>query len=84
VHRTDTDIFYVLSGEGTMVLGGTLEGGTREPAPNEVRAPAIAQGEEHPLAAGDVLVIPAGTPHWFRDVRSPMTYYVVKVTEGGR
>jgi glc operon protein GlcG len=32
------------------------------------------------LAKGDVVVVPNGTPHWFRDVSGPVLYYVVKVT----
>ena len=27
---------------------------------------------------GDVIVVPAGTPHWFKEVSNPFLYYVVK------
>ena len=31
------------------------------------------------LVKGDVMIVPNGTPHWFREVDGPLTYYVVKV-----
>jgi methyltransferase len=77
VHATDTDIFHVLDGAATIVTGGTVLGAATI-APGEVRGRAIDGGERHQLAAGDVIVIPAGTPHQFTSVASPLTYFVVK------
>jgi len=77
VHETDTDVFYVLDGTATFVTGGTLEGG-RTIAPGEIRGKAIKGGDVRTLSKGDVIVIPKGTPHWFRDVPGPITYFVVK------
>jgi glc operon protein GlcG len=82
VHETDTDIIYVLSGRATFVTGGELV----EPeqiAPNELRGPRIRGGTERALAPGDVIVVPNGTPHWFKAVEGSMTYYVVKATAAG-
>jgi quercetin dioxygenase-like cupin family protein len=39
---------------------------------------AIEGGETRTIRQGDVVVIPAGTPHWFREVNGPVTYYTVK------
>jgi mannose-6-phosphate isomerase-like protein (cupin superfamily) len=82
VHVTDTDIIYVLSGRATFVTGGVLVA-PQEIAPNELRAERIAGGVERVLAAGDVIVVPSGTPHWFKAVDGPVTYYVVKATDAG-
>lgn len=79
VHLEDTDVFYVLSGRATFVTGGTLVN-DRRTVPGEIRASTIAGGEERELSGGDVIVIPRGTPHWFRDVSAPFVYYVVKVS----
>lgn len=81
IHETDTDVFYVLSGEATFVTGGSVPGAKRS-APHELRGATIEGGESRTLRAGDVVTVPAGVPHWFRAVAEPMTYYVVKV--GGR
>lgn len=81
IHETDTDVFYVLSGEATFVTGGSVPG-AKATATHELRGAVIEGGEERTLRAGDVVTIPAGVPHWFRAVAAPMTYYVVKV--GGR
>lgn len=84
VHTHDTDVIYVLSGTATFVTGGQVVGG-RETAPEEIRGQSISGGIERRLAPGDVLVVPHGLPHWFRDVPGPLTYYVVKVrAEVGR
>jgi len=31
--------------------------------------------------SGDVITIPRGVPHWFKQVDAPFTYYVVKDAE---
>jgi glc operon protein GlcG len=49
-------------------------------AQDEVRGKAIAGGDVKLLVRGDVAVVPNGTPHWFKDVKGPFLYYVVKVT----
>lgn len=83
VHTRDTDIIYVLGGTATLVTGGAVVDG-KEIAPEEIRGTSIRDGEARQLRAGDVMVVPNGTPHWFQQVDAPFTYYVVKVTEAGR
>jgi len=78
VHELDADIIYVLDGAATFITGGTVEGG-KTTAPNEIRGTSIKNGETRRIAKGDVLIVPAGTPHWFKDVSGPLNYYVVKV-----
>lgn len=78
VHVRDTDIIHVLEGATTFVTGGTVVDG-RTTAPDEIRGRAIQGGETRRLGKGDVIVVPNGTPHWFREVDGPVLYYVVKV-----
>jgi glc operon protein GlcG len=78
VHERDTDIVYVLDGSATLVTGGqVVEGKTT--APEEIRGASIRGGEARPIAKGDVIIIPNGVPHWFKEVPGPINYYVVKV-----
>ena len=35
--------------------------------------------EVHQLKKGDFIVIPAGTPHWFKEVPQSVNYFLVKV-----
>jgi len=78
VHARDTDLIYVLEGSATFVTGGRVVDG-RSTADDEVRGAAIADGETRTLAPGDVIIVPAGTPHWFKEVRGPVLYYTIKV-----
>jgi glc operon protein GlcG len=78
VHLKDTDVIHVLTGSATLVTGGTVVDG-KTVAQDEVRGKAIAGGETRRITVGDVIVVPAGVPHWFQDVPAAMTYYVVKV-----
>lgn len=78
VHTRDTDIIYMLEGSATLVTGGTLvDAKTIEP--EEIRGRESKGGETRVITKGDVVVIPNGTPHWFREVKGPINYYVVKV-----
>lgn len=83
IHTRDTDIAYVLEGSAILVTGGAPVG-LQSVGPEELRGSAIDGGEARELAAGDVVVIPNGVPHWFKEVKAPFLYYVVKVRQGAR
>jgi uncharacterized protein GlcG (DUF336 family)/quercetin dioxygenase-like cupin family protein len=78
VHTHDTDIIYMLEGSATLVTGGTVINGRNIEA-EEIRGKEITGGEARRIAKGDVIVVPHGTPHWFKEVSGPVNYYVVKV-----
>jgi len=77
VHVKDADIIYVQEGSATFVTGGAVVD-AKNTAPDEIRGKEISGGESRKIAKGDVIIVPAGTPHWFKDVPAAMTYYVVK------
>jgi glc operon protein GlcG len=79
VHDRDTDIFYVLEGSANFVTGGTATE-PRTTGPGETRAKSITGGEQQRLSKGDIMVIPNGVPHWFKEVTGPFVYYMVKVS----
>jgi glc operon protein GlcG len=79
-HTWVTDIMYILDGEATVVTGGEMVD-RRQIGPGEYRAAATRGGTTQRLAKGDVMVIPAGVPHWFTEVPGPLSYYVVKVVQ---
>ncbi len=82
VHEKDTDIIHVLTGTATLVTGGSVVGG-KAVAAEEIRGTGVQGGETREIKPGDVVVVPNGTPHWFKAVPGPMTYYVVKVRAEG-
>jgi uncharacterized RmlC-like cupin family protein len=77
VHQTQVDVITVVSGEGTLVVGGTLADG-KTTAPNEIRGKSLTGGVRHPMAAGDVFHIPAKIPHQMLVPKS-LIIQVVKV-----
>ena len=78
VHVKETDIFYVVDGEATFVTGGTMVGG-KESRPNQLLGTGIDGGQVHQLKKGDFIVIPAGVPHWFKEVPKSVHYLTIKV-----
>ena len=62
-----TEVHYIIEGAATVVTGGTL-----------VSAAAIENGVARHVAKGDVVVIPAGTPHWYKEVDGSVTYLEVR------
>ena len=78
VHEKETDIFHVMEGEATLVTGGKMIGG-KQSKPEQWIGTSIEGGVTYHLSKGDVVTIPAGTPHWFKDVPKLISYYVVKV-----
>jgi len=78
VHDKETDILYVMDGEATFVTGGKMVGGKMSKA-GQWLGTDITGGETHHLTKGDVVTIPAGMPHWFKEVPKSVSYFVVKV-----
>ena len=77
IHTEDSDIIYVLEGTATFVTGGKIVG-AKTVAPGEIRGTDVEGGDVRTLAKGDVIVVPAGTAHWFKSVSGPFEYYTVK------
>jgi quercetin dioxygenase-like cupin family protein len=78
VHLKETDVFYVLDGAATFITGGKVQGLTSTD-PLQPRAKSLEGGVAHQLVKGDVIVVPAGEPHWFKEVPTSVSYFVVKV-----
>ena len=80
IHLKDTDVIYMLEGRTTLVTGGSIVDGTPT-EPDEIRGSRVDGGEARSLAKGDVIIVPARTPHWFVETTKPFLYYVVKVRQ---
>lgn len=78
LHDQETDVIYVIEGGAVFVTGGKMMGGKQTRAGQWLGA-SIEGGEVHQLSKGDVIVVPAGMPHWFREVPTTISYFVVKV-----
>src|ERR1700693_5251028 len=88
VHFKVTEIYHVTDGAGTLVTGGAMVNAKPRPADAmSVRledgagasGTAIQGGVTRQIKAGDVVVIPAGVPHWFSAIEGSITYVVVRV-----
>jgi mannose-6-phosphate isomerase-like protein (cupin superfamily) len=88
VHFKVTEVYHVLDGSGTLVTGGTLINGKTRPADiKEVKfedgpgasGTGIKDGVSRQVKAGDMIVIPAGVPHWFSKIDGSITYVVVRI-----
>jgi mannose-6-phosphate isomerase-like protein (cupin superfamily) len=86
-HDLVSELYHIIDGTATLVLGPDLVGLTRRPASQKtVRvqngpgngAKAIRNGVSYDLKAGDVVIIPAGTGHLFTRVDDHITYLMVR------
>jgi hypothetical protein len=68
VHELWTDVIMVTGGHATLVIGGKVVGevAAEGGAPGEKRGRNITGGTEQAVKKGDILNIPAGTPHWIK------------------
>ena len=77
VHDKTNHIFIIVEGEATFVTGGTLVG-AKNTAPGQIRAASLNGGQTHQLKKGDVITIPAKTPHWWKEVSTKtIAYYAI-------
>lgn len=86
-HDLVTEVYHVISGSATLVLGPDIVDRQRRPATMrtvvEFNGPGhggadIRNGVAHDIKAGDVVVIPAGTGHWFTRIDDHINYLMVR------
>jgi mannose-6-phosphate isomerase-like protein (cupin superfamily) len=87
-HDHVSEVYHIISGSATLVTGPDLVGAKPRPATNEnVRilngpgsnAASIRNGVTHHLKAGDAIVIPAGTGHWFTKIDDQISYIMIRI-----
>lgn len=87
-HDHVSEVYHVISGSATLVTGPDLVDAQRRPATNEnVRllngpgsnAASIRNGVTHHLKAGDAIIIPAGTGHWFTKIDDHISYLMIRI-----
>jgi mannose-6-phosphate isomerase-like protein (cupin superfamily) len=61
-HADWADVFVIEAGSASLLSGGSIEGG-KETTPGELRGGVVRGAMKAALHVGDVVVIPAGTPH---------------------
>ena len=86
-HDQVSEVYHVISGSATIVLGPDIVNRQRRPATQrtvvEFNGPGnngsdIRNGVAHEIKAGDVLVIPAGTGHWFTKIDDHINYLMIR------
>ncbi|MBZ5643631.1 MAG: hypothetical protein LAO19_12790 [Acidobacteriia bacterium] len=86
-HHLVSEVYHVLEGSATLVTGGTIvDAQERAADARDVRledgpsasGPSIKGGVTQHVKAGDVVIIPADTPHWFSKIDGAITYVVVR------
>jgi len=78
-HDHTNHVFVIVEGEATLVVGGTMVQAKRT-ASDQMRAPSAEGGTTYHLSKGDVITIPAKTPHWFKEVSTKtIAYYAVNI-----
>jgi mannose-6-phosphate isomerase-like protein (cupin superfamily) len=86
-HEHVTEVYYVISGSGTLLTGGTVENTKALPADGEIVKVAVGpsnQGvfkqaaQSRKVGPGDIIIIPAGVYHGFTDVADHVDYVSVR------
>lgn len=78
LHDASDDVYYVLDGSATLILGGRLDD-PKETDPGEWRSPRILDGKTIDLKKGDLVIVPRGTPHQRSTANKNFTMILIKI-----
>ena len=87
-HEQVSEVYYVIEGSATLLTGPDLM--DTKPRPSTLKtvreqngpgfsAASIKNPEVHELKAGDMIIIPAGTGHWFTKIDDHIRYVMVRL-----
>ncbi len=86
-HDLVSEVYHVISGSATLVLGPDIVNRERRPSTMQTvvqfngpgnNGTDIRNGVAHNIKAGDVVVIPAGTGHWFTKIDDHINYLMIR------
>jgi mannose-6-phosphate isomerase-like protein (cupin superfamily) len=82
MHDKTNHVFIIVDGEAEFVTGGKMID-PKVTAPGQTRGKGIEGGESHHLSKGDIITIPAGTPHQWKDTSKTgsVGYYAVNIEQ---
>ena len=78
VHDKEIDVMYIVDGDATFVSGGTMIGG-KNTSPGQWLGSEIQGGESRHVVKGDMIMVPAGVPHWYKEIPGSLSYVLVKI-----
>src|SRR5437588_3873695 len=87
-HDQVSEVYHIVAGTATLMLGPDITNRQRRPATQrtvvEFNGPGnngsdIKNGVSYNLKPGDVVVIPAGTGHWFTKIDDHIVYLMVRI-----
>jgi mannose-6-phosphate isomerase-like protein (cupin superfamily) len=87
-HDQISEVYHVISGAATLVLGPDIVNRQRRPSTmrtvREFNGPGnngsdVKDGVAYEIKAGDVVVIPAGTGHWFTKIEDHVDYLMIRI-----
>ena len=69
-HAGNTELHYIIEGSATVVTGGNVV--------RDSNGATVEGGVSRRVSKGDVILVPADTPHWYKDVDGSVTYLEVR------
>ena len=87
-HHQVSEVYHIIDGTATLMLGPDIVGAKERPATLETvrlfngpgsNGTTIRNGVSYDLKPGDVIVIPAGTGHWFTKIDDHISYLMVRI-----
>ena len=87
-HDLVSELYHIIEGTATLMLGPDIVNPKRRPATLETvrlfngpgnNGTSIRNGIAYELKPGDVVIIPAGTGHWFTRIDDHILYLMVRI-----
>jgi mannose-6-phosphate isomerase-like protein (cupin superfamily) len=87
-HEQVSEVYHIIDGNATLMTGPDLVNPVKRPADEKTvrlqngpgyNSDSIDNPQVHHLKAGDVMIIPAGTGHWFTEIPDHITYLMVRI-----
>ena len=69
-HAGNTELHYIIEGSATVVTSGKVV--------RDSNGATVEDGVSRRVTKGDVILVPADTPHWYKDVDGSVTYLEVR------